>query len=151
MIDRRHSNICSRRRANVAEPVGGGRLAAIPILGQIGQMKITSVTIGMPVRDFAIAADWYQSVFELDGPDLRPADGVIEFKLGPIWLQLAETREHPASESVIRFGVDNVGAERDRLRNLGISTGALEHVENAVDYVDFRDPDGNNLSFYSMS
>jgi catechol 2,3-dioxygenase-like lactoylglutathione lyase family enzyme len=113
-------------------------------------VKITSVTIGMPVRDLEVATDWYQRVFELDAPELRPADGVIEFEVGSIWLQLGEAPEHVASETVIRFGVDNVGAEHRRLRSLGISVGAVEHVENAVDYFEFRDPDRNILSFYSM-
>jgi hypothetical protein len=41
-------------------------------------------------------------------------------------------------------------AERDRLVRLGVAVGSLEHVEAAVDYFDFADPDGNQLSLYSL-
>jgi len=48
-----------------------------------------------------------------------------------------------------QFGVDDAGCERQRLEQLGVAVGPLEHVPEAVNYFDFRDPDGNVLSFYS--
>jgi hypothetical protein len=46
------------------------------------------VTVGLPVSDLGQALGWYQAVFGLGEPDLAPADGVLEFQVGPVWLQL---------------------------------------------------------------
>ena len=47
------------------------------------------MTVGLPVNDLLRAMRWYQQVFELGEPDLHPADGVLEFQVGPVWLQLS--------------------------------------------------------------
>jgi lactoylglutathione lyase len=115
-------------------------------------MEIESVTLGLPVADLDAAARWYGRVLDLAGPDLEPADGVVEFQVGPIWLQLgAEPTERTGAEVVLRFGVADAAAEHARLVGLGVQTGPLEHVPGAVDYFDFRDPDGNVLSVYSLN
>ena len=44
----------------------------------------------------------------------------------------------------------DAGAERTRLAGLGGAVGPLEHVPGAVDYFDFTDPDGDQLSLYSF-
>ncbi len=114
------------------------------------RVEISGVTVGLPVGDLDRAVRWYRRVLELSGPDLRPADGVVEFDIGPVWLQLGE---EPAARSgaqvVTRFGVADVARERNRLEQLGVAVGPLEHVPGAVDYFDFTDPDGNVLSMYS--
>jgi lactoylglutathione lyase len=115
-------------------------------------VDVTSVTMGLPVGDLPRAAQWYQRVFELGEPDLHPADGVLEFQVGPVWLQLSAA---PAAGSgpagpVTRFGVPDAAAEHERLTRLGVAVGPLEHVPGAVDYFDFADPDGNQLSLYSQ-
>jgi predicted enzyme related to lactoylglutathione lyase len=108
------------------------------------------VTVGLPVSDLGRAVRWYQEVFGLGEPDLAPADGVLEFQVGPVWLQLSAAPPAPsATGTVTRFGVADAGAERSRLARLGVAVGPLEHVEGAVDYFDFTDPDGNRLSLYS--
>ncbi|MER5394006.1 hypothetical protein [Saccharopolyspora sp. NPDC002686] len=48
-----------------------------------------------------------------------------------------------------RFSVADAAAERERLAALGVDVGPLEHVPDAVDYFDFRDPYGNRLSLYT--
>ena len=47
------------------------------------------MTVGLPVNDLLRAMRWYQQVFELGEPDLQPADRVLEFQVGPVWLQLS--------------------------------------------------------------
>lgn len=113
-------------------------------------MDVQSVTVGLPVSDLERAVAWYQRVFALSAPDLVPADGVVEFQLGTIWLQLGEepTRRSGA-EVVTRFGISDAAAERERLIAQGVEVGPLEHVPDAVDYFDFLDLDGNKLSFDS--
>ncbi len=116
----------------------------------MGRMDVQSVTVGLPVGDLDGAVEWYRNVFGLSGPDLAPADGVVEFRIGSVWLQLGEEPiERSGAEVVTRFGVRDAAAERDRLIGLGVETGPLEHVPGAVDYFDFLDPDGNKLGCYS--
>ncbi|WP_130176167.1 VOC family protein [Cryobacterium sp. SO1] len=115
-------------------------------------MKVTSATIGLPVRDLAAAEAWYRRVFELTVPAVEPAPGVIEIVLGPIDLQLSE--EPPGrtgAQVILRLGVPDASAEYRRLTGLGLTLGPLEHVPGVVDYVDFVDPDGNALSLYSLN
>ena len=113
-------------------------------------MDVSSAAVGLPVSDLAAAVRWYRQVLELAEPDLQPADGVVEFKVGSLWLQLGEeSTARSGAQVVVRFGVDDAGRERQRLEQLGVAVGPLEHVPEAVNYFDFRDPDGNVLSFYS--
>lgn len=113
-------------------------------------MNVQSVTVGLPVSDLDRAIAWYQRVFTLSAPDLVPADGVVEFRLGTMWLQLGEEpTTRSGAEVVTRFGVDDAAAERERLLAAGVAAGPLEHVPGVVEYFDFQDPDGNRLSFYS--
>lgn len=114
-------------------------------------MDVRSVTVGLPVGDLPRAVAWYRRVFGLPEPDLAPAADVVEFELGPIWLQLGRApTARSGAEVVTRFGVADAAAERERLIALGVDAGPLEHIPGAVDYFDFRDPDGNNLSLYSV-
>lgn len=113
-------------------------------------MEVFSAAVGLPVSDLARSVEWYQRVLELAEPDLVPADGVVEFRVGPIWLQLGEDQTvRSGSEVVTRFGVADASRERERLAAMGVAVGPLEHVPDAVDYFDFTDPDGNVLSMYS--
>jgi predicted enzyme related to lactoylglutathione lyase len=117
-----------------------------------GRMEITSATVGLPVTDLAAARDWYERVFEVTAPPLEPADDIVEYEIGPIWLQLAKGTDAAAagSSTVLRLGVDDVDAEHRRLQELGVPTGRVVHVPGAVDFFDFRDPFGNVLSLYTM-
>jgi predicted enzyme related to lactoylglutathione lyase len=112
-------------------------------------MNVSGVTVGLHASDLASSIRWYQRVLQLSEPDLEPADGVVEFKVGPVWLQLGEEPADGPAPAVTRFGVENAGQEQDRLLGLGLAVGPLEHVPGAVDYFDFTDPDGNVLSVYS--
>jgi len=97
-----------------------------------------------------VSVQWYRQIFELREPDLEPSEGVVEFKIGPIWLQLGdEPTDRSGAEVAIRFGVPDVSRERARLEAMGVVVGPLEHVPSAVDYFDFKDPDGNVLSLYT--
>ncbi len=112
-------------------------------------MEVVSVTVGVPVTDLAAAVAWYRRVLELPEPDLEPADGVVEFKVGRIWLQLWQEASPRGGDVVVRLGVPDVDRQWARLRALGVAVGPVEHVPGAVDYVDFVDPDGNRLSLYT--
>jgi hypothetical protein len=88
--------------------------------------------------------------FSNSEPDLAPVDGVVEFHVGPLRLQLGEdSTVRSGAEVVTRFGVADARWERERLEAMGVTVGSLEHVPGAVDHFDFTDPDGNVLSMYS--
>src|ERR1700742_31114 len=150
---------CPSPGAGCCWPVRGWRPARAGPARMMDVMDVTSVTVGLPVSDLPRAVQWYQRVFDLGEPDLNPADGVLEFQVGPVWLQLsaapatgsgAGPATRPEGGPVTRFGVGDAAAERARLSRLGIAAGSLEHVEGAVDYFGFPDPDGNQLSVYSL-
>jgi predicted enzyme related to lactoylglutathione lyase len=117
-------------------------------------MDITSVTIGLPVSDLESSCLWYGAVFERAEPDLEPCDGVAEYEVGGIWVQLAEQDidDDGADRTgiTVRFGVDDVAAQHARIAALGIDVTDVEHVPGEVDSFDVRDPDGNVLTLYSL-
>lgn len=108
------------------------------------------MTVGIPAADLRRAVDWYRATFELDAPDLEPSGGIVEFKLGQVWVQLTEAAggRHDGSV-VLRLGVHDPSAERDRLEALGVAVGDLENLDDVVEYFDFADPDGNRLGLYA--
>lgn len=115
-------------------------------------MTVTSATIGLPVSDLQEAEAWYRRVFELTAPSVEPAPGVLEIMLGPIEIQLSEEpTDRSGAQLVLRLGVEDAPADYRRLSDLGLPLGPLEHVDGAVDYFDFADPDGNRLSLYSLA
>ena len=116
----------------------------------MARMDVTTVTVGLPVNDLDQAIEWYRNAFELPAVDLEPAYGVVEFRLGPIWLQLsAASTARSGAQVVTRIGVADVVAQRARLLDIGIDVGPVHHVDGMVDYVAFSDPDGNALSLYT--
>lgn len=50
-------------------------------------MKVTTATVGLPERELSAAESWYRRVFELTGPAVEPAPGVVELELAPIELR----------------------------------------------------------------
>lgn len=115
-----------------------------------GDVEILSVTVGLPVKDLSHAVPWYRRALGLAEPDLQPAAGVVEFQVGPIWLQLSEeATDRSGAETVTRFGVTDADAERARLVALAVPVGPIERVPGVVTYFNLVDPDGNVLSLYS--
>jgi catechol 2,3-dioxygenase-like lactoylglutathione lyase family enzyme len=112
-------------------------------------VQTTSVTIGVPVRDLAAARRWYETLLEVDKPDLEPVAGVVEYQVGACWLQLSQDDGGPGGW-VFRIGVPNVRAERRRLLDLGIEVDDLIEIDGLIAFCDFRDPDGNVLSVYTL-
>jgi predicted enzyme related to lactoylglutathione lyase len=113
-------------------------------------MDITSVTVGLPVTDIEASCLWYGAVFERVEPDLEPEDGIAEYEVGGIWIQLYEDEHAEENPVSVRFGIDDVRAQHTRIGALGIDVGPVECVDGAVDWFDVRDPDGNVLSLFSL-
>lgn len=107
------------------------------------------MTVGLAVSDLAAARVWYEEVLELGAPDLEPMEGLVEYKAGPIWLQLDEV-DVTASSTMLRLGVADVEAEHGRLTALGVDVDEVIEIPELISYFNFRDPDGNELSLYQL-
>ncbi|MDM4762812.1 hypothetical protein QT381_07310 [Galbitalea sp. SE-J8] len=114
-------------------------------------MEVMSATVGVLVADIARSQLWYEAVFELPPPDVEPVEGIIEYRVGDVWLQLSEEpARRPAAGYELRFGIADVAAQHARLSALAVEVSPLVHVDGAVDFFDAMDPDGNVLGFYSI-
>ncbi|HTW56459.1 MAG TPA: VOC family protein [Thermoplasmata archaeon] len=110
-------------------------------------MEVVEVTVGLAVRDGAAAREWYDRLLGRP-PEMVPAPGVLEYRLGATWLQLY-TGE-PVPGAVVRLGVRHLLPERDCLRRLGFPVGKVETIPGVIRYLDLRDPDGNRISLYEL-
>ena len=114
-------------------------------------VQVTSVTIGVPVRDLAAAKRWYESLLQLEGADLEPAEGVAEYEIGGCWVQLREGHPGRAAGSgwALRLGVADLESERARLILLGVKMGPIRS-HGVLSFCHFNDLDGNRLSLYCV-
>ncbi len=112
-------------------------------------MHPTSVTVGLPVRDLAGATAWYNAVLDRR-PELEPVGGIVEYDFGGTWIQLMGG-QRGSSGWILRYGVEDLESEQERLRGLGVSVGEVETVPGVISFFDFFDPDGNALSCYQIS
>ncbi len=112
------------------------------------QLSYSSSTISFPVSNLDLSVEWYKQVLgEIEY--FSPADGVMEFALNDkTWLQLFEGES--TTGSVLRLEVRDIQFQYERLKKLSISPTPVEMVPNVVSYFDFKDPDGNQMSFYEL-
>ncbi|HEM1135681.1 TPA: VOC family protein, partial [Listeria monocytogenes] len=110
-------------------------------------LNAKSITIGLPVSDLEKSASWYEKLLMSD-EKLVPVEGVIEYQIGSVWIQLFEEKIN-ASKNVLCLEAENLEVEFERLKTLGIITNeVIEELSGILRYFDFTDPDGNKLSFY---
>lgn len=94
--------------------------------------------------DLAAAEAWYTKLLGR-GPDYRPMVTLVQWELSAGGGVALSTDDEIAGRGVMFFIVDDVAAERQRLRPLGIVLGN----DIAGDYstlAQVRDPDGNLLT-----
>lgn len=112
--------------------------------------KIKSFTVGLPVADLNSAVQWYRRLLG-EAEELNPAPGVCELQIvSSVWLQLFESELQGSNPSVIRFECDDIEASRAHALELSSEVGEIATVPEAVSYFEFRDPFGNQLSFYAL-
>lgn len=108
------------------------------------------ITIGLRVSNLANAKEWYSRMLGAE-PDLQPSPEILEYKItDDLWLQIFESKARNVSGAIVRFGVDDIYRERNRLLDLGITVSEVETVEGAVHFCDFTDPFANRLSLYQL-
>lgn len=110
-------------------------------------LKVKSSTVGLPVSNLEKSASWYAKLLMSD-EKLMPVEGVIEYQIGSIWIQLFEEKI-TVSKNALRLEVEDLETEFERLKALGVIVNeVIEDVPDIIRYFDFSDPDGNKLSFY---
>lgn len=107
-------------------------------------MKLQKVYTVLLTADLPASERWYTKLLGR-GPDNRPMNTLVQWELfGQGGLGLS-TDDEIAGKGVMFLIVDDVAAERRRLRELGIELGE----DIAGDYstlAQVRDPDGNVLT-----
>lgn len=107
-------------------------------------MKLRKVYAALFTADLAAAENWYTKVMGR-GPDNRPMDTLIQWELFDHVGFAVSTDAVNAGNGVAFVYVDDVAAERRRLKGLGIELGD----DLPGDYstlAQLRDPDGNVLT-----
>jgi len=109
-----------------------------------------TLTVGLPVTDLSSAVEWYRRLLG-KVEEVNPAPGVWEFQIiSSGWLQLFESEFNSPNLAVVRFECDDIEASRRQAVSLGTDVREIETVPEAVRYFEFRDPFGNQLSFYEL-
>jgi len=109
------------------------------------------MTVGVPVPSLSEAEAWYATFLGSDTEVIRPAPGIVEYKVAPgVWLQLFEAGEQQSEGAVIRYRVDDLPAEQEKRASVGIGTGEAIEIPDVVTFSEFSDPFGNALGFYEM-
>lgn len=109
-------------------------------------IAIKDVAAVISTARFEEAKTWYARLLGRE-PDLEPVPGVAEWQLtATAWLQVI-TDSSGAGRSAVRFGVDDLDATVDRLRDDGVDVTEPQVIADMVAVVDIADPDGNEVSF----
>ena len=107
-------------------------------------MKVKNIIAGLPVKNLEKSAKWYKDLFNPE-EELVPSEGVIEYKIGDMWIMLFEGKVGDC-DNCVNFEVENLEKEYKRLQDTGIiKNEVIEEVPGVVRYFNFNDPDGNKL------
>ena len=107
-------------------------------------MNLQKIYTTLLTADLKVAEGWYTKLLGR-GADYRPMDTLVQWELFNQGGLMISTSDEIAGRGVMFLYVDDVAAERRRLRSLGIVLG--DDVEG--DYstlTQVRDPDGNLLT-----
>lgn len=114
--------------------------------------KIEGITIGIAVKDVKEATKWYKELLG-DLETMEPAPGTIELKLtGNTWLQLDDTGylKIGGGSSIIRFETKDIDAAHKLAKKIASDVNDIETVEGVLKLFDFKDPEGNRLSYIQL-
>jgi catechol 2,3-dioxygenase-like lactoylglutathione lyase family enzyme len=110
-------------------------------------MSLQKIYTALLTADLAAAEGWYTKVLGR-GPDHRPMESLVQWELFDQGGLMLSTSDEIAGRGVVFFYVDDLAAERRRLKDLEIVLGD----DNEGDYstlAQVRDPDGNLITLAS--
>jgi len=101
---------------------------------------------GIPVRDYAAAAAWYERL--LGGPpSFLPNDVEAVWELAGHRFMFIEVRPGHAGHAMHTVFVDDFDARISQIAERGLEPVERETYTNGVRKATFRDPDGNEIGF----
>lgn len=108
-------------------------------------MSIEHVLAVVPVSDIERADAWYEALFGRPA-DNRPMATLVEWQVtGAGWVQVTVDAGR-AGSGLLNLAVDDLAATRDELAARGVSTGAVQPVNEGVELSATADPDGNAIT-----
>lgn len=113
---------------------------------------IKSVSIAIGVKDSMAALNWYKQLLG-DVEILEPVPGLFEIKIGDfMWLQLDDTGylDVGGGSTIIRFETKNIESAHEKTVKIAVDVEEVIIVEGVVKYFDFKDLDGNRLSYVEI-
>lgn len=113
---------------------------------------IETITITIGVKNAQKAAEWYQSLLG-DVEQFDPGIGAIELKVtDSTWLQLDESGDAQAHSDgmTVRFSTHDISAAHQAASRLSQEVDPIETIEGVASFFDFKDPDGNRLSYVQI-
>jgi catechol 2,3-dioxygenase-like lactoylglutathione lyase family enzyme len=106
----------------------------------------TDLFAGIPVRDYTVAAAWYERL--LGGPpSFLPNDTEAVWELAVHRYLFIEVRPDHAGHAMHTVFVSDFDARISDIAGRGLEPAQRETYENGVRKATFRDPDGNEIGF----
>jgi hypothetical protein len=101
---------------------------------------------GIPVRDYAVAAAWYERL--LDGPpSFLPNDTEAVWELAAHRYVYIKVQPEHAGHAVHTLFVGDFDARISQIAGRGLEPAERATFANGVRKATFRDPDGNEIGF----
>jgi predicted enzyme related to lactoylglutathione lyase len=101
---------------------------------------------GVPVRDYAAAAAWYERLLGAP-PSFLPNDTEAVWEIAEHRFVYIDVRPEDAGHALHTVFVSDLDARLARIAERGLEPAARETYENGVRKAIFHDPDGNEIGF----
>jgi catechol 2,3-dioxygenase-like lactoylglutathione lyase family enzyme len=106
----------------------------------------TDLFAGVPVRDYTVAAAWYERLLGAP-PSFLPNDTEAVWELATHRYLFIEVRPGHAGHAMHTIFVGDFDTRISDIAERGLAPATLETYENGVRKATFRDPDGNEIGF----
>jgi predicted enzyme related to lactoylglutathione lyase len=108
------------------------------------QTKSLDLFAGIPVKDYAAAAKWYEQLLGYP-PEMFPHETEAVWALAEHrYLYIVQEAENAGHARLTLF-VDDLDTLMTQISNRGIEPLKRETYENGVRKITYRDPDGNEI------
>ena len=101
---------------------------------------------GIPVRDFAVAVDWYERLFGAS-PSSFPHDTEAVWELAEHRLVYVVQRPEYAGHAMHTIIVDDLDTVEAGAAERGLQPAKREAYDNGVRKITYIDPDGNEIGY----
>ena len=108
--------------------------------------NINSVISVIPVKNFELALEWYQKLFERE-PDLVPMEGIAEWQLlENAWIQVSIDLERAGSTTVV-IVVNDLESKCKVILDANLPIGEIVEYPEVIKMAEIIDEEGNKISF----